>query len=125
MSPEFFDLWVPAFVSTILAETPIYGLFLRDRIGLGHALALGVALQCITHPLFWLAWDAETVFFYDHYDVAVVVFEVVIFVAEAAIVWALLRPRKPWEHMSNVALALIASACANATSLALGMLNER
>ena len=125
MSGEWFALWLPAFLSTLLCEVPVYALFLRERLGLANALVLGVALQCITHPLFWLAWDAETVFFYDHYDVAVVVFEVVICVAEAAIVWALLRPRKPWEHMSNVALALIASACANATSLALGMLNER
>ena len=66
MSPDFFDMWLPAFLSTILSETPIYALFLRDRMGLGNALALGVALQFFTHPLFWLAWDAEPMFFYAH-----------------------------------------------------------
>lgn len=125
MSPELFEKWVPAFVSTILSETPVYALFLRDRLGLGAALAVGVALQCITHPLFWLAWDAEADFFYRHYGDSVVAFELVIFLAEAGIVWALLRPRKPWERLPNIALALIASAGANALSLGLGMLSER
>lgn len=125
MSEEFFAMWVPAFLATILSETAIYALFLRDRMGLGNALALGIALQLFTHPLFWLAWDAETTFFYQHYDVAVVLFELVIFLAEAGIVWAVLARRRPWHRMPNVALALLASLCANSVSLTIGMLSER
>jgi|GEM_PF-2377560 len=124
MSPDFFAMWVPAFVSTILSEVPIYALFLRGRMGLGNALALGVALQMITHPLFWIAWDAEPMLFYAHYDLAVVVFELVIFLVEAAIVWAVLRRRRPWQHVPNVVLALLASLCANGVSLTIGLLSE-
>ena len=113
MSAEWFALWWPAFLSTILGETPIVMLFLRDRIGLVHALALGVALQCVTHPLFWLAWEAESDFFYAHYHAAVIAFEAVIFLLEAALILLLLPRRKSPKQMANWLLALLASTTAN------------
>lgn len=122
MSPDWFELWWPAFLSTILSEVPIYALFLQQRLGLFHALGIGLALQCITHPLFWLAWEIDPVLFYAHYDLAVLLFEAFIFLAEAAIVWAVLPRREPWHRLANPVLALLASTTANTVSLVIGLL---
>jgi hypothetical protein len=124
MSGDWFALWWPAFLSTVLVETPIVALFLRDRLGLGSALALGVALQCVTHPLFWLTWDLERAFFYQHYGAAVLGFEALVYLIEAAIIWAVLPPRQSGHRLPRAALALLASATANTVSLAVGMLAE-
>jgi hypothetical protein len=125
VSPEWFDLWWPAFLSTILGETPVVMLFLRDRIGLVHALALGVALQCITHPLFWLAWEAGNDFFYAHYQAAVIAFVATIYLLEAALILLLLPRRKDPKQMANWLLAALASTTANTASFVLGLLSER
>ena len=125
MSGEWFALWLPAFLSTLLCEVPVYALFLRDRLGLANALVLGVALQCITHPLFWLTWEAEAAWSFANYDDAVLLFEGIIYSVEALIVWALLRPREPWQRWPNVVLAFAASIIANSVSLVVGMLTER
>lgn len=124
MSPDWFALWWPAFLATLLSEAPIYALFLQGRLGLFHALGIGVALQCITHPLFWLAWELEPDLFYAHYDLAVLLFEAFIFLAEAAIVWAVLPSREPWHRLKNPLLALAASTTANAVSLVIGLLQQ-
>ncbi len=125
MSDEWFVLWLPAFAATVMSETPIYALFLRDRMGLGNALLVGVALQCITHPLFWLTWEAEADWCYANYGWSVFMFEAIIYSVEAAIVWAVLKPREPWQRWPNGVLAFVASIVANSVSLVAGMLTER
>ena len=124
MSPEWFELWWPAFLSTLLSEVPLYALFLQGRLGLFHALGIGVALQCITHPLFWLAWEVDPDLFYDHYALTVVLFEAFIYLVEAAIIWAVLPRREPWHRLGNPVLALLASASANTVSLVIGLLQR-
>lgn len=125
MSPEWYSQWWPAFLTTLLAEAPIFALFLRGRLGLGPALAMGVALQAVTHPIFWLTWERWADYFFAHYDASVWTFEAVIYLVEAALVWAILPRRRPWQRVPNAALALLASTVANSTSLVIGMLNER
>lgn len=125
MSDEWFVMWLPAFFATVLSEVPVYALFLRDRMGLANALMIGVALQCITHPLFWLTWEANAEWCYANYDSSVLLFEGVIYSVEAAIVWALLKPREPWQRWPNGVLAFAASIAANSVSLVVGMLTER
>ena len=124
MTSVWFDLWLGAFVSTVLAEAPVYGLFLRDRLGLASALALGVALQCVTHPLFWLAWAAEPDLFFDHYGAAVFGFEAAVYTVEAAIIWAVLPRRPASAKLPNLALAFLASATANTSSVLIGMMSS-
>lgn len=124
MSPDWFALWLPAFFSTLLSEVPIYALFLQGRLGLFHALGIGVALQCITHPLFWLAWEVDPDLFYDHYALTVVVFEAAIYLVEAAIIWAVLPRREPWHRLRNPVLALLAAMAANSVSLVIGLLQQ-
>lgn len=123
MSAEWFALWWPAFLSTILAETPIVALFLRDRIGLGRALLLGVALQCLTHPLFWIAWEAESRLFFDHYTASVIGFEAIIYMIEAAVIWAFIR--RTTGRFGALSVAFAASTTANTVSLLLGFLSAR
>ncbi len=124
MSPEWFDQWLPAFLTTVLAEAPIFALFLGGRLGIGPALAVGVALQAVTHPLFWLAWERWADYFFAHYSASVWAFETVIYLVEAGLVWVALPRRRPWERVPNLVLALVASTVANSTSLVIGMLNE-
>ncbi len=121
MSPEWFSLWWPAFLVTVLGETPVVALFVRDRVGIVSALVLGVALQAVTHPLFWLAWEHEAAFLYAHYDAAVLAFEAVIYLVEAALTWLAIRGRWCWR---DVGLALMCSTVANTVSLMIGILTE-
>lgn len=122
MSEAWFALWWPAFLTTILAETPVVALFLRDRIGLAAALAMGVALQCVTHPLFWIAWEAESEFLYAHYELAVVAFEAVIYLVEAGLIWLALPRREGEQRLAKPLLALLAATTANTISLVIGFL---
>ena len=123
MSAEWFALWWPAFLTTILTETPIVVLFLRDRIGLGRALLLGVGLQCLTHPLFWIAWEAKARFFYEHYTASVIGFEAAVYTIEAAVIWAVIR--RTTGRFGKLSVAFAASTTANTVSLLIGILSER
>jgi len=124
MTAAWFSLWWPAFLSTLLTEVPIDALFLERRLGLADALALGVALQCITHPLFWSAWGLAPAFFYDHYGAAVLGFEAVVYLVEAALIWLALPRRNASQRLPNPVLALLTSAFANTASVLIGLLSS-
>lgn len=119
MTPELFQAWWPAFLTTILVETPIYTLFSQQRLGLANALIVGVALQAVTHPCFWLAWDALGDFAYTHYIPAVVGFELVITLAEAGLLLWVLGRANP---RTGFATGLLASTVANVSSILVGLL---
>ncbi len=124
MSDYLFDLWVPAFISTILIEAPIVALFVRQRLTMVAALALGIAFQAVTHPVFWLSWDALEAWPYDNYELALGLFESTIVLVEAGLIWLALPTRRAWQRLPNGWLALIASLVANATSVVVGMLHH-
>jgi hypothetical protein len=124
VNEELLTLWYPAFATTILVEAPIYALFMAGRAGLVWALLTGVALQALTHPIFWLSWGALGQWPYENYVLAVGLFESTIVLVEAAAVWLVLPPRRPWQRVPNLALALLASVVANTTSVVVGLLNQ-
>jgi len=124
LSEHLLPLWREAFATTILVEVWIYALFLWRRVPIVHALLIGVALQALTHPIFWLSWDALGAWPYANYELAVALFEVTIVGVEAlAIAWAIPR-RRPWQRLPNLALGLIASLVANTTSVVVGLLHQ-
>ena len=123
MSEHWFSLWIPAFLLTILVETPVVVLLTRRRIGWGAALALGVALQAVTHPLFWLTWERWQRFFFSHYLASTAVFEAVIFLAEAALI-AWVVPRRERSSRRHAVWAVGVSTLANSASLLLGILKS-
>lgn len=124
MSDYLFELWGPAFISTILIEAPIVAIFIRHRLSIVVALILGVALQAVTHPVFWLSWDTLGAWPYDNYGLALGLFESTIVLIEAGLIWVALPKRRPWQRLPNSGLALVASLVANTTSVVVGMLHQ-
>lgn len=124
MSEYLLPLWREAFATTVLVETPIYALFLWKRLPLFHALLIGFALQALTHPLFWLSWDALGTWPYDHYALAVGLFETTIVWVEAAAIALALPPRRPWHRWPGFGLGLVASLTANAISVLVGVIQQ-
>ncbi len=120
MSEAFFDLWWRAFLSTLIVEVPIYALVLRS-LDLPRALVLGIACQAVTHPCFWLSWNALGDGVYDHYVVAVIAFETVITLIEAMLCAVVLK-RDGYASRGAIRLGLIASVVANASSVLVGYL---
>lgn len=124
MSEHLLGLWHEAFATTVLIEVWVYALFLSRRLPIVHALLIGVALQALTHPIFWLSWDALGAWPYDNYLLAVGLFETTIVGVEAvSIAWVLPR-RRPWQRLPNLALGLVASLVANTTSVVVGLLHQ-
>ena len=120
MSDAFFDLWWRAFLSTIIIEVPIYALVLR-ALDLPRALVLGLACQAVTHPCFWLSWNALGDGVYDHYVVAVIAFETVITIIEASLC-AIILTREGFAFRRATSISLFASLLANASSVLVGYL---
>lgn len=114
MTSGWMLLWLKAFASTILVETPYYALFLARHVGgVGPAVLVSLGLQMATHPLLWLAWPKLQTL--ADYGVVVVVAETLIVLVEAALV-AMVIGRARWR------LALVASLVANATSTVVGLI---
>lgn len=122
MSEHLLTLWYDAFLTTILVEAPIYALLMSRRMGLVPALLVGVALQALTHPIFWLSWDALGQWPYDNYGLAVGLFESTIVMVEAVALWWVLPQRRPWHRAPNILNAIAISLVANTTSVVVGLL---
>ena len=105
--PDLMRQWLLAFLLTQLVEMPIY------RRGLGVSWPAAFAASAITHPIVWLVFfttrvPMETVGYWPR----VVSAECFAWLVEAAwFAWILRRPR-----------ALLWSAIANGTSVAVGFL---
>lgn len=50
-----FDLWLLAFVGTVVLEAPIVVLATRRRLGAARSAVVAFALQALTHPALWYA----------------------------------------------------------------------
>lgn len=124
MSEHLLGPWLVAFTTTVLVEAPIYALWLSRRMRIVQALLLGFALQALTHPVFWLTWDTLEEWPYDHYALAVTLFESVIVLVEALVVFLVVPRDRPWHRLPRSWLALFASLSANATSVLVGLLHE-
>lgn len=107
-------LWLAAFAWTLALELPVYTLALERHVRGWRALvALVLAVNAVTHPLLWFAFPRLT-----PYALYVVVAESCVTLVEAALVLAVMRPRRPGR-------ALGASLAANATSTILGLILVR
>lgn len=102
--------WLVAFAWTLALELPVYTLLLERHVSGWRTLcALVVAVNAITHPLLWFVFPRLSP--YAWYLLAG---EACVTVAEAALVLAVMRPRRPGR-------ALAASLAANAVSTVLGL----
>jgi hypothetical protein len=111
--------WIPAFVLTCAIEVPLY-LVLFELLGLrqvpsgrarsdlpvGRAVALALALNAITHPVFW--WAALGL----QRTSLLVLAELVVVAVEGLLIFAVLR-RRP-------VACLLCALVANAASAVLG-----
>jgi hypothetical protein len=115
---SWWDGWIPAFLLTCVIEVPVYlvmfelfELFGRARskwgsdrpilvLGWRRAVLLALAVNAVTHPVFWasaLQMDSTA---------GLVLGEPVVTVAEGLMIWAVVR-RRP---LACLACALVANA---------------
>lgn len=47
------ELWLLAFLATVVIETPVVVWLTRDLLERRSALGLALGLQCLTHPALW------------------------------------------------------------------------
>lgn len=114
MNDDWLLMWLSAFVTTILVETPIYMLFLQARMHLGWGALVSLGLQMSTHPLLWIIWPHV-----QHaldYTPLVIIAEVCVVLVEGALL-VLVMGTAYWRR------ALLASLVANATSTIVGLLH--
>jgi len=118
VNDHFLVLWLMAFISTVLVETPIYMLFLRERMHLGWAALVSLGLQMATHPVLWLVWPLVSPEVQDtlSYWQLVLVVEIIVTLVEFALLMLVLG-LKDWRR------ALLASLVANTTSTVVGLLH--
>jgi hypothetical protein len=101
-------LWLVAFLWTLAIEQPIYWLALRRRTRRWwHPGAICALANAITHPLLWFAYPQ-----FEPYVAYVLLGEICVALAEAALIYAVVR---------DVRVAITTSLAANATSTLLGI----
>ncbi len=109
---SFVTLWLAAFVSTLVVETVVYTMMFhaepRRRV-----IFAAIAVNCLTHPTLW---SLGGYLFFQPYLVWMVACEIVIILAEGAMMKRILKV--PWHD------ALVASLVANVLSVAFGYLRR-
>lgn len=103
-----------ALALTLAVEVPVYAVVLRRLLGLRGvtAPALAVAVNLATHPLVWWSLGVAAGF-RGGYAAALLPVEIAAWLAEAAILWALLR--------REARTLLAAAVAANAASFLAGL----
>ncbi len=114
MAPEDLRAWAVAFMLTQLVEIPIYLRFLRRTARpAAERTAIAFAATAITHPLLWFAGPV-VVGASASFATFLALVEAFAIAAEAA-----------WLAAFRVPRPLLASALANATSVAVGLVLRR
>jgi len=114
---SLFPLWPKAFTLTLLFELPIYLFVARYKqnpkqpIRVGRILLGGALCSTITHPFLWFVWRQIV----THYTFYLISGELLVFLAEAVIFYAIARP-------VTLLRASFCSFFANLSSFCLGML---
>jgi hypothetical protein len=110
-----------ALALTLAVELPLYAVALRGLLGVRVATALLAAtgVNLVSHPLVWLALGAAARF-RGGYEISLLPVEIAAWLAEAAMLRALLRGRGRGRGREGGDLVLIALA-ANAASFLAGL----
>jgi hypothetical protein len=106
--------WVTAFATTLIVETPVYLWALRGRLSWPRAALVAVLVNALTHPLAWTLGTPGS-------PVRFAAVEGGVWLAEAILLWSLVRAARPTRALP-FREAFLPSLAANALSAGVGLI---